>query len=131
LLEELFKKAHQATGGGPTLVSQRWTDAEEAGLSCYSLLSTLAITRDVTLMSFGDKLLEEDGKVNVSILRSEGISKGITFKPSPTDLITLSDVMLFLKELGKTAKELWANYISPIEVEVKVKKGKINLSQHD
>jgi len=122
LIEKIFE-------GIPVKTSSRWKDTENKELAYYpSLLDTNATLwrklegqMPITDNAGGTTFLTQEGRLNVAILRLEGLSQGIAMQGDSVNM-GYTEIQDAMTKLGQLVKHLWTEYIKPIKVELKVKR---------
>lgn len=113
-IEDFFKD----TSEGKTQTSEAWFK-KGVGIEFYKqpkeLEQKLTEIDSYVYSDFGSGLMK-NGKINVSILRSVGISKGIKIHSNGFSGLTNADLQSYVKRLGLYIKALWESNISTTKI---------------
>jgi hypothetical protein len=111
--------------------SENYKDSKGNGLKFYKLSDKLSEFTDLfnrqngnytrttaTIQKYGTSLYLETGELNVSILRSVGISQGLTV--AVKGLIVDTDVQRWLQDFAKYVKFLYVSFVDKSEVKASI-----------
>ncbi len=95
--------------------STAWTDKNDNPLQFYKK-NEGTVHNGFDL--YGDRLLDIDGGINIALLRTVGISNGITFKFK--GVWSEDQLINAMKGLKDLTKSLYSNYIKKVKINVKL-----------
>lgn len=107
------------TSAGETQQSNAWFDKNQKGIIFYKqpkeLENKLCEIDEYVYSDFGSGLMK-DNYINVSILRTVGVSKGIKLYSKGFSSLTNADLQNYVKKLGVYIKKLWESNISSTKI---------------
>ncbi len=107
----------------------RWKGVTMYPLPLQIVNETLLLDH-ASLNAPGEKLLLPSGQANLTFLRHQGLSKGLSFAVGTTP-VRASYLDKFLEKANKGILELYANYLRPFDVEIVFSSVRRSLSGSD
>lgn len=106
--EDFFKKAAKKKSSSYTETSNKWLNEDGEGLEFYiknEKLNNKVSNYGPIIDNFGNGLVEDDGRINLAILRIVGISDGVTVKTN--DMLSYQEVSEYIQKVASWGKAFY------------------------